>query len=129
MNLQQLKLVELLADAQIMSGEQLGIVLGVSRNAVWKHLQQLRKLGLEIESVAGRGYQLQTPLELLNSELILEALRLQSITLPGALILHSQTGSTNDDLNKLPDSQQHGSVVLAEYQSAGRGRRGRRARS
>ncbi len=125
MNLQQLKLLELLADARIVSGEQLGITLGISRNAVWKHLQQLRKLGLEIESVSGRGYQLQTPLELLDKALILDALDQQSIKLPGELILQTQTGSTNDDLNKLSSAQQHGSVILAEYQSAGRGRRGR----
>lgn len=125
MNPQQLQLLKLLANTKTISGQQLGAALGISRNAVWKHLQILRKLGLEINAVPGRGYHLLTPLELFDKEHILAAITQNSLRLPGQLILQMTTASTNDDLNKLPQQQQHGSIVIAEYQSAGRGRRGR----
>lgn len=125
MNPQQLKLIHLLADAEVISGEQLGTVLGISRNAVWKHLQKLRGLGLEIQAIAGRGYQLQAPLELFSKKAILAGLQQQSLQLPGHLLIQAETESSNDDLKNLPPEQQHGSVIIAEYQSAGRGRRGR----
>lgn len=125
MNPQQIKLIHLLAGAEAVSGEQLGTALGISRNAVWKHLQKLRQLGLEIQAIAGRGYQLQAPLELFNKETIHAALQQHSLQLPGRLIIQAETESSNDDLKNLPPEQQHGSVIIAEYQSAGRGRRGR----
>ncbi|MCF6225910.1 MAG: bifunctional biotin--[acetyl-CoA-carboxylase] ligase/biotin operon repressor BirA [Xanthomonadales bacterium] len=125
MNPQQLQLLQLLASANTVSGQQLGEVLGISRNAVWKHLQKLRKLGLEIKAVSGSGYQLLSPLELFDKDRILALIAQNSLQLPGQLILKMTTESSNDDLNNLPHDQHHGSVVIAEHQSAGRGRRGR----
>lgn len=125
MNPQQLQLLQLLANATTVSGQQLGSTLGISRNAVWKHLQKLRELGLEINAVSGSGYQLLTPLELFDKERIRTAIAQNSLRLPGQLILQMISTSTNDDLNNLPKQHHHGSAVIAEYQSAGRGRRGR----
>jgi BirA family transcriptional regulator, biotin operon repressor / biotin---[acetyl-CoA-carboxylase] ligase len=49
------QLLQVLSDGAFHSGEEVGGVLGVSRAAVWKQLQGLSELGLEIESVKGRG--------------------------------------------------------------------------
>jgi BirA family biotin operon repressor/biotin-[acetyl-CoA-carboxylase] ligase len=49
-------ILECLADGQYYSGEYLGQLLGVSRAAVWKHLQKLELLGIHIQSVKGKGY-------------------------------------------------------------------------
>ncbi|MCF6264148.1 MAG: bifunctional biotin--[acetyl-CoA-carboxylase] ligase/biotin operon repressor BirA [Xanthomonadales bacterium] len=125
MNPQQLQLLQLLASANTVSGQQLGAALGISRNAVWKHLQKLREIGLEIKAVSGSGYQLLTPLELFDKKRILALIAQHSLQLPGQLILKLTTESSNDDLNNLPRDQHHGSVVIAEHQSAGRGSRGR----
>ena len=50
------QLLDLLADGQFHSGEELGALLGVSRAAVWKHLQKLEGLGINLLSIKGRGY-------------------------------------------------------------------------
>lgn len=62
-----LTLLNLLKDGRFHSGQDLGVALGISRSAVWKQLQQLEaELGLSIHKVRGRGYQLSTPLTLLD---------------------------------------------------------------
>jgi len=48
------------------SGEAIGNELGCSRTAVWKHVETLRNLGIDIDAVAGQGYRLREPLELLD---------------------------------------------------------------
>ena len=64
MDLQQL--LEQLADGQFHSGSDVGALLGVSRTAVWKSLSQLESIGLECESIKGKGYRLPYPLDLLK---------------------------------------------------------------
>ncbi len=125
MNPRQLEILKLLAPGEPISGEVLGEALGISRNAVWKHLSQFRQLGLEIQAIPGSGYQLSRPLELLDKASILQSLSNSGQTLPGDLLIKDSTGSTNDDLLKLALDQQHGCLILAEHQTAGRGRRGR----
>lgn len=62
-----LTLLNLLKDGRFHSGQDLGEALGISRSAVWKQLQHLEaELGLSIHKVRGRGYQLATPLMLLD---------------------------------------------------------------
>lgn len=68
-----LKLLNLLKDGRFHSGQALGAALGVSRSAVWKQLQHLEaELNLPIYKVRGRGYQLATPLSLLETAAIAE---------------------------------------------------------
>lgn len=119
-------LLLLLADGEVHSGESLGEVLGVSRAAVWKQLQKLEPLGLQVESVKGRGYRLAGGLDLLEPESILSSLGSASSSLLGGLQVFDQVDSTNARvLASLEQGSGHARVVLAEMQSAGRGRRGR----
>jgi BirA family biotin operon repressor/biotin-[acetyl-CoA-carboxylase] ligase len=92
---------------------------------VWKHLQALGELGLDIFAVTGKGYRLAQPLELLNREAILGALSSESRALLADMELHSQLDSTNTYLSGKAASLPSGYACLAEYQSSGRGRRGR----
>ena len=123
-------LLEQLADGEVHSGEALGDVLGVSRAAVWKQLQKLETFGLQVESVKGRGYRLPGGLDLLSSALIREAMSSSTLAQLEALQVFDLVDSTNARvLTALDAGRGHGLVVLAEQQSAGRGRRGRQWQS
>lgn len=120
-----LALLKLIQDGRFHSGQALGAVLGVSRSAVWKQLQYLEvELGLVIHSVRGRGYRLERPISLL------EMARLSgSNEAPSSwpIALHYQLDSTNAEaLRMLSLGDAAPFIVLAERQSAGRGRRGRK---
>ncbi|WP_051687405.1 bifunctional biotin--[acetyl-CoA-carboxylase] ligase/biotin operon repressor BirA [Microbulbifer sp. HZ11] len=119
-------LLDQLADGEVHSGEALGETLGVSRAAVWKQLQKLEALGLPVESVKGRGYRLPGGLDLLSTAQILDAVSPQIAPQLERLEVFDQLDSTNAQvLSALAGGQGHGLVVLAEQQTAGRGRRGR----
>lgn len=117
-------LLKLLSDGEFHSGEDLGYALGVSRSAVWKRLRQLEaETGIEIHKVRGRGYCLAKPFSLLSSRWLADELSecgwniqiYDTIDSTNAKAMHLVT------LNKaLP------LLVLAEQQTAGRGRRGRK---
>jgi len=119
------EILKTLCDGRFHSGAQLGRDLGISRTAVWKHLQALGELGLDIFAVTGKGYRLAQPLELLNREAILGALSTESHALLADLELHSQLDSTNTYLSGKAASLPSGYACLAEHQTSGRGRRGR----
>lgn len=123
MNLLQTQLLELLADGQFHSGEALGKALGVSRMAVHKRIDGLEALGLDIFRVNRKGYRLAYPLQLLDKADILQQLTCAI----SDLHVHHITSSTNDDLRLLLNSagMQPGVSVIAEMQTAGRGRRGK----
>lgn len=116
-----------LADAQVHSGQGLAARLGVTRAAIWKNVGQLRKQGLPIMAVAGQGYQLPWPVELLDIKQIRAALPASAGKLLAKRDILWRPSSTSDVLR-----QQTASIsasprfVLAESQSAGRGRRGRK---
>ncbi len=107
------------------SGEAIAHELGCSRTAVWKHVESLRALGIEIDAVAGKGYRLREPLELLDSALILAGLDPAVREKLRGLTLESSLDSSNSALRRLAIDDQHAAVILAEHQSGGRGRRGR----
>ncbi|QIL92056.1 bifunctional biotin--[acetyl-CoA-carboxylase] ligase/biotin operon repressor BirA [Microbulbifer sp. SH-1] len=119
-------LLNLLADGEVHSGESLGDVLGVSRAAVWKQLQKLESLGLQVISEKGRGYRLCGGLDLLDEHTIREQLARDVAPLLCGLQVVDQVDSTNARmLAALDAGAGHGQVLLAEQQTAGRGRRGR----
>ncbi len=119
--------IRLLADGRGHSGEELGKILGVSRTAVWKHVQSLADLGLRIDAVAGQGYRLVSPLELLDSEQILEDLSPPNRKRIGRFECFSVLDSTNNlALSQTPPQPGASDICVAEFQSAGRGRRGRK---
>ena len=115
-----LTLLKLLKDGRFHSGQALGAALGISRSAVWKQLQRLEAdLNLPIHKVRGRGYQLAAPLELLERDQLAES--------PYPVFIHESLDSTNAEaLREISGGAQAPFVILAEQQSAGRGRRGRK---
>lgn len=119
----QRQLILQLADGHVYSGEALAAQAGISRAAIAKHIQQLQQYGLDIYSIKGKGYRLASALQLLDAQQIK---RHQQTGMPDILLQHV-TDSTNSQLmKKLQDGQalQKGSVLVAEAQTAGRGRRG-----
>ena len=112
------------AGDEFISGEAISDKLGLTRAAVWKHVESLRAQGYRIDAVPARGYRLGaipdrlTPLELrplLNTHDI------------GQVLHHFEViSSTNDHARELAEEgADHGEVVIAESQTGGRGRRGR----
>ena len=114
-----LKLVEILSDGEFHSGEQLGESLGMSRAAINKHIQTLKSWGLDIYTVTGKGYSLPAPMQLLNEEAILAQLHQPNLAIIPVI------DSTNQYLLERMNELQSGDACIAEYQQAGRGRRGR----
>lgn len=114
-----LTLVNILSDGEFHSGEQLGERLGMSRAAINKHIQTLRDWGIDIFTVPGKGYSLPEPIQLLDADFI------RSHVTSGNISVLPVIDSTNQYLIERIESLQSGDVCLAEYQQAGRGRRGR----
>ncbi len=123
----QRQLLEQLSDGSFHSGEELAQLLDISRTAIWKQIQSLRsKYQLDIHAVRGRGYRLADSLELLDVDQITEALSRRQRSMLSQLQLHISVDSTNSHLKKqMLQGIDSGSVCLSEFQSAGRGRRGR----
>ncbi|RON00166.1 bifunctional biotin--[acetyl-CoA-carboxylase] ligase/biotin operon repressor BirA [Pseudomonas brassicacearum] len=119
-----LTLLKLLKDGRFHSGQVLGAALGISRAAVWKQLQHLEtELGVSIHKVRGRGYQLSAPLTLLNAVEISE----HSPACGWPVIVFDSIDSTNAEaLRSIGRGMAAPFLVLAERQTAGRGRRGRK---
>ena len=123
----RIDLLQLLADGALHSGEELAARLGVSRAAVWKRLQQLEEWGIAVEALTGRGYRLEAPVDLLDADDICSRLPQDARGRLRRLEVHEALDSTSDRLlavDDLPSGQFD--ACLAEFQSAGRGRRGRR---
>lgn len=118
-----LKLLNLLKDGRFHSGEELGAALGVSRSAVWKQLQSLQsECSLTIHKVRGRGYQLSAPLQLLDPQAI--GGHDQAPQWP--VFVYETIDSTNAEALRLVGQGRSAPfLVVAESQTAGRGRRGR----
>lgn len=118
-----LKLLKLLKDGRFHSGEALGAALGISRSAVWKQLQHLEaELSLPVYKVRGRGYRLAAPLSLLD----VSAIESAGTGRLWPMHIHEEIDSTNAEaLRAISAGRQAPFLVLAERQSAGRGRRGR----
>ena len=122
----RLALVQALKDGAWHSGETIAAAMGVSRTAVWKHAAHLPDWGLELESAAGQGYRLPRPLSLLDATALRDALDTPARTAVRDVQVHAELASTNAHLlavnTLLPGAFD---LCLAEYQTAGRGRRGR----
>ena len=108
------------------SGRELAERLGVTRAAVWKQIERLRELGLEVGAKAGEGYRLQASVDLLDARRINAGLSPAVRRALDDLAVHWQLDSTNSELCRLIDTApRHRLVCLAEIQTHGRGRRGR----
>lgn len=106
------------------SGQALCEHFGVSRTAVWKQIQALKKDGYVIDSVSNKGYKLISSPDALFGEEVLP--RLHTAWAGRHYYYYAQTDSTNIRAKQLAEEgAPHGSLVVAEKQTAGRGRRGR----
>lgn len=108
------------------SGADLSEQLGISRAAIWARIEELRKLGYDIEASPHLGYQLRNDPDLLNDDDLIA--RLGKTKVIGRDIrVFQETTSTNDVVEKLArDGVKEGVVVFAESQTKGRGRLGRK---
>jgi BirA family biotin operon repressor/biotin-[acetyl-CoA-carboxylase] ligase len=115
-----LTLISILSNGEFHSGEQLGETLGMSRAAINKHIQTLRDWGVDVFTVPGKGYSLPEPIQLLNEEFI------RSSISKGSVAILPVIDSTNQYLLDRFSTLESGDACVAEYQQAGRGRRGRK---
>ncbi|WP_323840731.1 bifunctional biotin--[acetyl-CoA-carboxylase] ligase/biotin operon repressor BirA [Photorhabdus africana] len=115
-----LQLIKILSDGEVHSGQQLGQYLGMSRAGINKHIQTIREWGIELETTPGKGYSLMAPMQLLDESTILQYLPQDRITVLPVI------DSTNQYLFERLSELKSGDACVAEYQYAGRGRRGRK---
>jgi len=115
-----------LADGEFHSGEQLADTLGVTRSAVWKAVESLRELGATLHAVRNRGYRLRSGSDALDAERITSLLPVTVRSRARSIETAWTVDSTNSVLLARPNPP-FGicEIFLAEYQTAGRGRRGR----
>lgn len=107
------------------SGQAMADSLGITRAAIWKAIENLRADGYEFESVKAKGYRLKGVPDLLGEREIRPGLK--TGILGKKIIRLSEVDSTNTYAAKLAvDGEPEGTVVIAEHQTAGRGRLGRR---
>jgi BirA family biotin operon repressor/biotin-[acetyl-CoA-carboxylase] ligase len=118
------RILTLLRREPVVSGEALSGALGISRAAVWKHVEALRAAGYRIESHRARGYALAAaPDRLLPAEI---ARHLETARFGRRLECHETIDSTNRRAAELARADAaEGTLVVAEAQTHGRGRLGR----
>ncbi|HUQ10156.1 MAG TPA: biotin--[acetyl-CoA-carboxylase] ligase [Steroidobacteraceae bacterium] len=120
------KVFQRLNDREFVSGETLAADLSVTRAAVWKAVEQLRELGVTLDASTHKGYRLSPGLSALREEAIEALLTADARAHVESLLVEWTLESTNTKLlDSLPPAAGCASVVLAEHQTGGRGRRGR----
>ncbi len=106
------------------SGQELADQIGISRAAIWKIINQLKQEGYEIDSSNGKGYLLKDSNDILSEEAI--RLHLNPSFQKNKIIVKNSLDSTNTFAKILGmESAEHGTVVVANEQTKGRGRFGR----
>lgn len=125
MNAEQL--LAALADGRPHSGEEIARAFDVTRAAVWKHIAKLGDWGLAVDAVPGIGYRLRRSIDLLDATALRSTLGSNLAARLASLEVFTELESTNRHLLRAPPPPV-GSLraCIAEYQTAGRGRRGRR---
>ncbi len=120
-------LKKLKEQARYISGEDISKTLNVSRTAVWKHINELRKDGYVIESSSKKGYRFVQAPDILDRREI----NIPQGQLIGGNIQHfAEIDSTNNYAKKIAsEGCAHGTVVVADRQTMGRGRIGRQWQS
>jgi BirA family biotin operon repressor/biotin-[acetyl-CoA-carboxylase] ligase len=118
-------LLKSLADGDFHSGEEMARSLGLTRTSVHNALQEIAQFGLKLHSVRGRGYQLAQPLYWLQADKLAKYLGEAREFLSVEIADHAQS-SNAVLLERARQGAPRGSVLAVEWQSAGRGRLGRR---
>ena len=118
------RLLRRLSDGEIHSGEALASAVGMSRARVSQVLKEADGAGLKLERIRGRGYRLHDPAPFLDRDAIATALGATARLLRIDLV--DTVDSTNSELLRRAARQDvHRNLLIAEWQTAGRGRRGR----
>jgi len=120
----KLDIIHLLDDKDFISGELISKKFNISRTAVWKKIQNLKKLGYNIESVKNRGYRLISKPDIPLSEEVLFELNTNIV---GKNVHYFRTlESTNLFAKELIKKKaEEGTIVVADIQTKGRGRKDR----
>ncbi len=106
-----------------LSGEKISDKFGVSRSAIWKHINTLKEEGYEIESVPRKGYRIIASPDILTLEEVEEYLTTDFI---GRNIYYFDSlSSTNIKAKEIATKSKEGTIVIAEEQTKGKGRLGR----
>ncbi|WP_200876859.1 bifunctional biotin--[acetyl-CoA-carboxylase] ligase/biotin operon repressor BirA [Methylotenera sp. L2L1] len=123
MNSLTFPILKLLADGKFHSGEAIAQHFNVSRATIWNALQHAESLGIEVFSVRGRGYKLPQALTLLDKQSIINNMSQQHAWLN--VEVFDTLPSTNSYLMQNMSAKTHGTCVVTNLQTSGRGRRGR----
>ncbi|SFG12451.1 biotin--[acetyl-CoA-carboxylase] ligase [Oribacterium sp. WCC10] len=117
-------LISLLEDnkGRFVSGEEIAEKLNCSRTAVWKAINQLKDEGYDIDSIRNKGYKLSEKSDMLSEEAIQRYL---NYSYP--VKVFQEITSTNDVLKKMAVAEHsvHGTTIISDYQTGGKGRLGR----
>jgi len=118
-------IVELLKKYDLISGENISSQLHISRTAIWKHIQQLKKKGYHITAKPNRGYHLLKTPDTITTEEIKQVIKTKHFA---SSIHHLPiVSSTNDYAKTLAKKgEPEGSLIIADKQTGGRGRKQRK---
>lgn len=106
---------------QSISGKDIAQQLNISRSAVWKAVKELEKEGYKIEATTNKGYSLCNENDILSVQGMLPFLSDKGVS--EKINIHASLESTNKTAKELAISgAEHGTVIIADYQTVGRGR-------
>lgn len=109
---------------EYISGQELCEKLNVTRTAIWKNINALKEQGYEIEAVRNRGYRLVSSPDVLLSDEIKSIL--DTKWFGSDILFFEEIDSTNNEVKRQAENgAKQGLLVVAERQTAGKGRRGR----
>ncbi|AQY50807.1 bifunctional biotin operon repressor/biotin-[acetyl-CoA-carboxylase] synthetase [Listeria weihenstephanensis FSL R9-0317] len=109
------------ADGKLVSGQEIADALECSRTAVWKHIEELKKAGFEIEAKRGSGYSIQPSEELFTEEMLY--FRAKTEFIGQQVAFYKEVASTQIIAHQLVgEGAVDGTVVIADQQTAGKGR-------
>ena len=109
---------------KLISGSKLAKNLNVSRTSIWKYIEELREEGYEIKAIPNKGYSLSSKNDLISAEGISNYLKENHMSI--SIHTFKSVTSTNEIAKQLAlEGAPHGTVVIAEEQTAGKGRMGR----
>ena len=106
------------------SGADMASSIGISRNSVWKAVNELKQKGYEIESITNKGYRLSDKTDIISPQGIRACLDKESADVCGDIIVYESIDSTNDKAKELAlKGAKHSTCVVAARQEGGRGRK------
>lgn len=120
------KIVRILSDGEFHSGEFLANSLGVSRTAIWKLINKLQEWQIDVTAIRGKGYQIPDGLTLLDKNFISREIKEKAVLFSKINVLPT-VDSTSSFLTRAWQAEPgNGRICIAEHQTQGRGRKGRK---